>query len=79
MRLKCRNVDVLHLATNIRYVFDCNEWLNNKCKNERVLMKPWVQQPPLSSQDWRVTEVFPAQVCSPFISHRPLSHVHQQH
>lgn len=58
----CRSVEVLHLATNIRYVFDCCDWLNKKCKNERMLMKPWVQRPPLQPRDWRVTEVYPAQV-----------------
>ena len=53
---------MLHLASNIRYVFECHEWLNKKCKNERILMKPWVQYPPTQMQDWRVTEVYPAQV-----------------
>ena len=62
---------MLHLSTNIRYVFECNEWLNKKCKNERVLMKPWVQQPPVQSQDWRVTEVYPAQVCCLFTHFTP--------
>jgi len=61
-KLLCRNVDMLHLASNIRYVFECHEWLNKKCKNERILMKPWVQYPPTQMQDWRVTEVYPAQV-----------------
>lgn len=56
---------MLHLPTNIRYVFDCNEWLDKRCKNERLLAKPWVQQPPVQSQDWRVTEVYPAQVRCP--------------
>ena len=60
--LPYRTVDVLHLATNIRYVFDCYEWVNKKCKNERIMLKPWVQHPPVQHQDWRVTEVFPAQV-----------------
>ena len=58
----CRSVDILHLASNMRYVFDCHEWVNKKCRNERVLMKPWVQPPPVQPQDWRVTEVYPAQV-----------------
>ena len=62
MTFACRNVDVLHLATNIRYVFECREWVSKSCKNERVLLKPYVQHPPIPHEDWRITEVYPAQV-----------------
>ena len=68
-------MDVLLLATNLRYVLDCRECVNKNCRNERVLMKPWVQHPPVETQDWRVAEVYPAQVWAltyPYHVHKAL-------
>ena len=63
-----RDVDMLHLATNIRYVFACHNWIDKRCKNQRVLDLELVQPPPVQSQDWRVTQVLPqyTRATSPF-------------
>ena len=63
-----RNVDMLHLATNIRYVFGCHNWIDKRSKHQRVLDLELVQPPPMQPQDWRITQVLPqyTPAASPF-------------
>lgn len=65
--LTCRNVDMLHLDTNIRYVFGCHNWIDKQCKYQRTLDLELVQNPPVQRPDWRLTQVTPpSHLNSPF-------------
>lgn len=59
---------MLHLATNIRYVFGCHNWIDKRCKHQRILDLEFVQPPPMQREDWRVTQVLPEynRAVSPF-------------
>lgn len=69
---------MLHLATNIRYVFGCHNWIDKRCKQQRILDLELVQPPPIQQADWRISQVLPQynRAVSPF---RPRFDVNSPH
>ena len=58
---------MLHLDTNIRYVFGCRNWIDKQCNYQRTLDLELVQHPPVQRPDWRLTQVPPSSLLhSPF-------------